>query len=95
MIDAHACEARVDLCRLEQSPRSVVRQAAHSTCAVETVEARPVRVQSGGGQWAGKVSAHAEHLQPRGSRGRLRHEAASEKVGECMRKRVNVKVKQS
>ena len=50
MIDAHACEAGVELCRLEQSMRSVVRQAALSTCAVETVEVRPVGVQSGGGQ---------------------------------------------
>ena len=86
---ARVPEANVDLGRLAQDSRSVVRQAAPTTCAVETIEARPVGVQSGRGQRAGKVSSNAEHLQPSGSRGRLRHQSASEKVGECMRKRVN------
>ena len=87
-IEARLSEANVDLCRLAQDSRSVVRQAAPMTCAIETVEPRPVKVQFGGGQWACNVSGHAEHLQPSGSRGRLRHREPSEQPSELVPKKV-------
>jgi len=91
-IDARLPEANVDLDHLQQDSRSVIRQAATTTCAVAAVEARPVRVRSGGGQWARKVAGRADHLQPSGGHGRVRHRAASEKVGECVRKKVKISV---
>ena len=78
-IEARVPEANVDLCRLAEDSRSVVGQAAATTCAVDAVEARPVRVRSGGGHWACKVAGHASDLQPSGGRGRVRHREASAK----------------
>ena len=79
-IEARVPEANVDLCRLAQDSRSVVGQAAATTCAVDAVEARPVRVRSGGGQWACKVAGHPSDLKPSGGRGRVRHREASAKL---------------
>ena len=70
-------EANVDLCRLEEDMRSVTLHEASKTCAVETVEARPVGVQSGGGHWTCKVAAHADDLQPSGGHGRSRRRERS------------------
>ena len=79
-IEARVPEANVDLCRLAQDSRSVVGHAAATTCAVDAVEARPVRVPSGGGHWACKVAGHPSDLQPSGGRGRVRHREASAKL---------------
>ena len=87
-MDAHLPEANIDLCRLVHDSRSVMCQEASKTCVGETVEARPVGVPPGGGHWACQVPDHVDDLQPRGSRGRVRHRAASEKFVECVSERV-------
>ena len=79
-MNARVCEASDDLGRLAQDLRSVTHHEEPMTCAVDAVEARPVRVQSGGGHWACKVAGHADDLQPSGGRGRLRHRTASAKL---------------
>jgi hypothetical protein len=84
LIEARVPEANIDLRRLDEDVRSVDRQAATYTCAVETAEARPVIVPSGGGQQACKVVSHAVDLQPSGSHGRVRRGARSEKLVECV-----------
>ena len=48
-IEARVPEANIDLRRLDEDKRSGDRQAATYTCAVVTVEARPVGVPSGVG----------------------------------------------
>ena len=79
-MDARVPEANIDICRLAQTSRSVTHHAQDMTCTVDTLEARPVREQSGGGQWAYQVAGHAGDLQPSGSLGRLRQREASEKL---------------
>ena len=88
-IDTRVPEASDDLGRLAQDSRSVTCQEEPMSCAVDAVEARPVRVQSGGGHWACKVAGHADDLQPRGGRGRVRHRETSGTLVECVRKKVN------
>ena len=61
-IGARVHDASDDLSRLEQSTRSVTRQASPMTCAVETLETQPIRVSPGCGHEACKVSDHADHL---------------------------------
>ena len=90
-MDARLSEANIDLCRLAQDSRSVTCQEEPMTCAVDAVEARPVRVQSGGGHWACKVAGHADDLQPSGGHGRLRHRTASAKLKNLCVKRLTVK----
>ena len=89
-IDTRVPEASDDLGRLAQDSRSVTCQEEPKTCAVGAIEARPVRVQLGGGHWACKVAGHADDLQPRGGDGRVRHRAASAKPKESVRKKVKV-----
>ena len=50
-VPCFACvpEASVDLCRLVLDSRSVTHHEAPMTCEIDAVEARPVRVQLGGG----------------------------------------------
>ena len=88
-IEARVPEANIDLRRLDEDMRSGDRQAATYTCAVVTVEARPVGVPSGGGQWACKVAGHADDLQPSGGGGRVRHRPTSAKLGELVPEKVN------
>ena len=82
-------EASIYICRLVQNSRSVVCQAASMTCTVDTLEARPVREQSGGGQWACQVAGHAGDLQPSSGRGRLRRREGARRRFDSVRKRVN------
>ena len=86
---ARVSEASIDLCRLEQDTRRVVRQASPNTSTVEMVEARPVGAPSGGGQRACQVAGHADDLQPSSGSGRLRHRTASAKDLESVPERVN------
>ena len=88
-IEARVPEANIDLCHLDEDMRSGDRQAATYTCAVVTVEARPVGVPSGGGQWACQVAGHADDLQPSGGGGRVRHRPTSAKAVETVREKVN------
>ena len=88
-MDARVPEANVDICRLEQNLRSVTHHAQDMTCTVDTLEARPVREQSDGGQWACQVSGHAGDLQPSSGRGRLRRREEARRRFDCVRKRVN------
>ena len=88
-MDARVPEASVDICRLAQNSRSVVCQEASMTCTVDTLEARPVREQSGGEQWACQVAGHAGDLQPSIGRGRLRRREEARRRFDSVRKRVN------
>ena len=88
IMDARVPEASVDICRLAQNSRSVVCQEAFMTCTVDTLEARPVREQSGGEQWACQVAGHAGDLQPSIGRGRLRRREEARRRFDCVRKRV-------
>ena len=91
IMDARAPEASVDICRLAQNSRSVVCQEASMTCTVDTLEARPVREQSGGEQWACQVAGHAGDLQPSIGRGRLRRREEARRRFDSVRKRVKRK----
>ena len=88
-MDARVPEASVDICRLAQNSRSVVCHEASMTCTVDTLEARPVRKQSGGEQWACQVAGHAGGLQPSIGRGRLRRREEARRRFDSVRKRVN------
>ena len=88
-MDARVPEASVDICRLAQNSRSVVCQEASMTCTVDMLEARPVREQSGGEQWACQVAGHAGDLQPSIGRGRLRRREEARRRFDSVRKRVN------
>ena len=83
-------EANIDICRLVQNSRSVTHHEASMTCTVETLEARLVREQSGGGKWACQVAGHADDLQPSSGRGRLRRREGARRRFDCVRKRVNL-----
>ena len=61
------------------------------TCTVDTLEARPVREQSGGEQWACQVAGHAGDLQPSIGRGRLRRREEARRRFDCVRKRVKAR----
>ena len=54
------------------------------------VEARPVRVVFGCGQWACQVPAAAKHLQPSEGRGRVRRRARAWAVGDSVLKKVKL-----
>ena len=82
-------EANIDICRLVQNSRSVTHHEASMTCTVETLEARLVREQSGGGQWACQVAGHADDQQPSSGRGRLRRREGARRRFDSVRKRVN------
>ena len=89
-MDARVPEDNVDICRLAQNSRSVTHHAQAMTCTSVTLEARPVREQSDGGQWACQVSGHAGDLQPSGGRGRLRHREEARRRFDSVRKRVKL-----
>ena len=88
---ARTPEANIDICRLVQNSRSVTHHEASMTCTVETLEARLVREQSGGGQWACQVAGHADDQQPSSGRGRLRRREGARRRFDCVRKRVKTK----
>ena len=88
-MDARVPEDNVDICRLAQNSRSVTHHAQAMTCKSDTLEARPVREQSGGGQWACQVAGHAADLQPSSGRGRLRRREEARRRFDSVRKRVN------
>ena len=87
-MDARVPEASVDICRLAQNSRSVTHHAQTMTCTGETLDARPVREQSGGEQWACQVAGHAGDLQPSIGRGRLRRREEARRRFDCVRERV-------
>ena len=65
-----------------------MHHAQAMTCTGDTLEARPVREQSDGGQWACQVSGHAGDLQPSSGRGRLRRREEARRRFDCVRERV-------